>query len=205
MGKDYSNVMIPVFVSEDILSFERLFELTWTKLDRDYLGRTCDKEISFIVAADKENFFYAAQTTLSPDFDSDPIPGKYFEGLWTKDVASVFMRENASNQYQEFEISPNGAWWSMAFEKPRDRLLNQFRMPSAETIAMRIGDGWRAGFKMKRSELTINFDFKKGSALNFCAVLGQGPRTYMSYSIMPGEKPNFHQPTCFVPAMFVKI
>jgi hypothetical protein len=46
-------------------------------------------------------------------------PGNFLAELWRHDVAELFIADPASGRYFEFNLAPNGAWWSCEFTAPR--------------------------------------------------------------------------------------
>lgn len=204
MVRNYDNSMIPLLVFESRQTIDSLKSYCWTKLERNWNAEINQSGHKFLLARDPTNLFLLVDSSLVAICDETTTSGSYVEGLWTKDLAEVFIREDGSNSYQEFNLSPRGAWWSMLFGKPRDRLTDQFKMPNCQVVSEVRADGWFAGIQIEIASLSIRCKFQKGSALNVTAVYGENPRTYLSFVKLPGEKPNFHQPSVFAPVMLVE-
>ncbi len=61
--------------------------------------------------------------TARPLADRASFPAEGFvEGLWEHDVAEFFLLDRRRGTYQEYNLSPGGAWWAAAFSAPRVRL-----------------------------------------------------------------------------------
>ena len=102
-------------------------------------------------------------------------------GLWERDVGEFFlMAEDGS--YQEFNLSPTGAWWSARFRGHRD-FTREDQCPSVKTGSERSPEGWKAWMSV---ELQDVIQWKK---TNVCAILGG---RYFCTGHCDGGEPDFH-------------
>lgn len=105
----------------------------------------------------------------------------FVAGLWQKDVGEIFLIAQ-DGRYQEFNLSPTGAWWSARFRGYRDQEC-ECPCPSVRTTASRSRAGWRAQLSVSCSEI-IEWD-----RFQITAILGG---RYFSTGRCEGE-PDFHR------------
>lgn len=110
----------------------------------------------------------------------DEVEG-FVAGLWHKDVGEFFLIAE-DGRYQEFNLSPSGAWWSARFRGYRDQEC-ECPCPSVVTQAARSRSGWKASLTVLRSE---TIDWKR---FQVTAILDG---RYFSSGLCAGE-PDFHR------------
>lgn len=110
----------------------------------------------------------------------DEVVG-FVEGLWQRDVAEFFLI-GADGAYQEFNLSPTGAWWSARFRGYRDQEC-ECRCDSVVTTAARSRSGWKASLAVDVAEV-IGWE-----RFQITAILGG---RYFSTGLCAGE-PDFHR------------
>lgn len=105
----------------------------------------------------------------------------FVEGLWQRDVAEFFLVAN-NGSYQEFNLSPTGAWWSARFRSYRQQ---ECACPcsSVVTTAARSRSGWKASLSVAVGEVVAWQRFQ------VTAILGG---RYFSTGVCSGE-PDFHK------------
>jgi hypothetical protein len=130
------------------------------------------------------------------------------DGLWNRDVCEIFVAPNPaeSNEYFEFEVSPNGEWIDLKIHRLHDRRETDFNYNSGmETwakieigkVLMAIKIEWKAFGKIPQVK-----DVWKG---NLFRCVGSGTtRGYLAWSPTKTETPNFHVPEAFGKFEFVK-
>jgi alpha-galactosidase len=118
--------------------------------------------------------------------------------LWDRDVAEVFLQNDAQSDrnYSEIETSPNGDWIDLAISAAGHTDL-QSGMHARVTVdaAAKI---WTAEVALPMQALTASFDPKRPWRVNFFRVEGPEPnRFYSSWKPTNTERPNFHVPEAF--------
>lgn len=127
-------------------------------------------------------------------------------GLWERDVLELFIYEESEGKeqgetvkYQEFNLSPEGAWWSQAFENVH-QMLKSCQIESTypvKTCSEITQEGWRAALSVPLRSLAVKFDINT-VRINANAILGDGDsKQFLSFTKLPGNNPNFHQPSAF--------
>jgi hypothetical protein len=169
-----------------------LHGLPWQCFPHDWHGIPVPSSIgaAFRLASDGRWLRFEARAGTPP---SPPAPGEisgaFREELWTRDVAEVFLAEEGSTQYTEWNLSPHGAWWAQGFAAPRVRAPDFAPPDSVKTWHEHAPDlGWSAGILFP---LPPNADLES-LRINVTMILGNGPRRYFATAILPGATPDFH-------------
>lgn len=168
--------------------------------------------VRWALGKDSHALWFSCEVLAPPICDISHKAGEFIEGLWTTDVAEVFLQDAQSGEYQEFNVSPVGAWWSCSFSGYRKR-HTAFRKPATLCSAGVVEDArWEVVFGVRIDELSIRFDT---TTLVHVAVIsctqdserGEGsvvPRYFSSHPIR-GLEPDFHHPEVFQPYVIQEI
>ena len=134
-------------------------------------------------------------------------PGRFTPELWKHDVAELFLTDPTSGRYFEFNLSPNGAWWSCEFTAPRVRAEPvEIAFPEVATFAeLAPNGGWVAAMAIPRDLLEARLDFGAKSRLNVNFILGSPEQRFLSAVDLGGGEPDFHQPGKFGPVEFADV
>jgi hypothetical protein len=120
------------------------------------------------------------------------------DGLWHSTCFEMFLRNMADDGYCEFNFSPSSLWAVYHFQNYRNGML-AVEMPSEPEIRLERHD---AGFGLHvRVQLPAGL-CEAALEANFTAVIEtrDGMRSYWAIK-HAGEKPDFHDPGCFVVAL----
>ena len=140
--------------------------LIWGELDvpmlgltRDWHGAPVEPPAAFSLAMDERRLWFVAHHRRPAELHPQARPGDFQAGLWQYDVAELFIADPASGRYFEFNLAPNGAWWSCEFTAPRVREEEiDIAMPEVATFADMAPDGaWVAA-------MAIPLGFAAGTA-----------------------------------------
>lgn len=143
------------------------------------------------LATDNTFLFFGARFFPPYFYSPEHTPKTFCPGLWECDVAELFIKEPGSERYQEFNLSPTGAWWTQAFEKYRTPLPH--RPPTEVAISTRVTESFReVSLKLPLSELRINATVDSTSQLNLTAILGEHSREYFTFTKPCTDTPDFH-------------
>ena len=114
----------------------------------------------------------------------------FVEGLWEQDVAEFFISDRRTGHYQEFNLSPGGAWWSALFVAPRVRKDPQ---PESQAFGVRTEILWTATEWVGRLSFPQPDLFH--TAVNFTAITaGREGRRFYSLAALGSATPDFHRP-----------
>lgn len=194
-----------------MMIFKNSRPLVWGELDVPLLGITKDlagvpvePPAAFCLATDPQHLWFIANHRKPARIHPQARPAAFQAELWKYDVAELFLADPASGRYFEFNLAPNGAWWSCEFTAPRVRADEaEIAMPEVATFSEMAADGsWLAAMAIPLDLLRARVDFGSGSRLNVTMILGSPQQRFLSaVDLGPGE-PDFHQPQRFAPAEF---
>lgn len=186
--------------------------LEWGGLDlplfgvaRDWYGRESTPQAGFCVAVDSRRLWFVASHGKAARLHPAARPGRFTPELWKHDVAELFLTDPTSGRYFEFNLAPNGAWWSCEFTGPRVRAEQvEIAFPEVATFAELAPDGgWVAALAIPRDLLEARLDFGERTRLNVAFILGSPEQRFLSAVDLGGGAPDFHRPEKFGPLVFV--
>jgi hypothetical protein len=168
--------------------------------------------VKWALAKDSQALWFACEVLAPPLCDTRYKAGEFIEGLWTTDVAEFFLQDAHSGEYQEFNISPVGAWWSCSFSEYRKRYA-AFKKPATFCCqGFAESNRWEVVFGVRIDGLSIRFD--AGTLVHVAVVScsregarGEGdvvPKYFSSHPIR-GLEPDFHHPEVFQPYVIKEI
>lgn len=186
-------------------------QLVWGELDvplfglmKDLAGTPLDVPAVFSLVADPQHLWFVANHRKPALIHPLARPGRFQAELWRHDVAELFLADPVSGRYFEFNLAPNGAWWSCEFTAPRVRAEEvEIAMPEVATFSEMAPDGsWVAAMALPVDLLKARLDFGTGTRLNVTMIL-ESPRQRFLSAVNLGEgEPDFHQPDRFSQAAF---
>lgn len=188
--------MLPIYVSQKILSISDLSKFPSFKIQNGWLSGQDNQPPEFTLAVDPQNFLFSFHANSKPRHNSEK-QGAFVSGLWNYDVAEIFLKDDDSDSYQEFNLSPSGAWWTQCFESYRKPSSQKTNQEQVQTFSEINKDNWEVGIIIPKNILGINCSFSENSKANICAILGQNPRNYFSYNSVTSNKPDFHEESNF--------
>ena len=145
-----------------------------------------------------EYLMYAGEVEGVPEFDTGYETGQFVEGLWTQNCLELFIAEQGSSRYQEFNLAPGGAWWTCSFSDVRQREAQQRKPSGVVTLQQREAGFWRAALRVPLSELAVRLTPDE-TRFNLTAIVGsQSAQSFRSFADIKTSKPDFHQPKFFV-------
>jgi len=180
--------------------------LTWGNLDvplfgltKDLLGETLDPPAAFSVVADPVHLWLIANHRKPARIHPLARPGRFQAELWRHDVAELFLSDPTSGRYLEFNLAPNGAWWSCEFTAPRERADEaDIAMPEVATFSEMSADGtWVAAMAIQLDLLRARIDFGPRTRLNVTMILESPDQRFLSAADLGPGEPDFHQPDRF--------
>ena len=176
----------------------QVFDLGATALANDWDGKQVSTPLSLIIAISPSHIYFGATRNASATILHDASLGAFVEGLWNADVAELFIKDDETDAYQEFNLAPNGAWWSARFGSYRmqdkSAKINQSAVQTYQHIEKTM---WRAAIKIPRDSLVVQCVFNEKSRANVCGIFGATTRSYLSFAKANSPSPDFHLPELF--------
>ena len=177
---------------------EALFENAAFAATSDWFESPLPFPLSFIFALSPAAVFFGARIQTPAFSAPGSRKGEFVERLWEHDVIELFLLDDNGTAYQEFNLAPNGAWWTEGFESYRKPQSPQAKQSTPMSIVSEIDNGETyAWMSYPRSELAVHFSGSERSRANLCAILGKDSRRYVSYHHPAQPKPDFHLEACF--------
>ena len=181
--------------------------LHWGALDlglfgiqNDWLGNPLDVPAAFGLAIDHGSFWFVASRRKPALLHPDARPGKFTPELWKYDVAEFFLKHPESGRYLEFNLAPNGAWWSAEFTAPRVRAHEEdLEVPGVKTYAELSPDGsWLTAASIPLEVLQARFGFGSESLINVTFIVDSPEQKFLTATPAPeGADPDFHRADLF--------
>ena len=127
------NLWVHRFLSEG--SFAGLQAMPVQELSTDWDGKLVKPALYFALAADTQALWFLARRKAKAFVHPEGQAGCFQPELWRYDVAEWFLCHPKTGAYWEFNLSPNGAWWSQGFSAPRVPDLEWGQLEGVETSA----------------------------------------------------------------------
>jgi hypothetical protein len=187
--------------------------LIWGELDvplfglaKDLDGILLQEPATFSLVVDAQHLWFIASHRKSARLHPQARPGRFQAELWRHDVAELFLFDPVSGRYFEFNLAPNGAWWTCEFIAPRVRAdLAEIAMPEVATFSELSADGsWVAAMAIPVDLLKARLNFGNETHVNVTMILESPEQKFISATDLGTGEPNFHQPgqfpkICFQP------
>ncbi|MGJ8697849.1 MAG: hypothetical protein ACSHYF_16140 [Verrucomicrobiaceae bacterium] len=161
-------------------------------LKSDWFGASSCHLPRFQCLLSPTHFHFLAGDQITPVIHPDARPGKFQLELWKFDLAEFFLA-SPDGSYLEFNLAPNGSWWSSFFNSPRNP-LDLPPLHGVETVAKIFPSGWRAMASIPLHQLPPLTDAR----LNVTFILGSPRQRFFTAAPLPGAEPDFHQPDHFL-------
>ncbi len=169
----------------------------WNDFTTDWYGRPPHHSARFSVSLDGDRLLYRFEADKAAECDTSLQTRQFVEGLWEQDVAELFIMA-PSGRYQEFNLSPTGAWWCATFSDYREReaVLSNLRV---ETSARRDETRWSVQLSLRLRDLVVLEGLDVRHALwNVTAILSPRDPEYLSWGRKNEYPPDFHRTDIFL-------
>lgn len=176
-------------------------------LDKDVHGTPLQVPAAFSVVMDPRYLWFIANHRKPAQIHPRARPGAFQAELWRYDVAEIFLADASGGRYFEFNLAPNGAWWSCEFTAPRVRADEvEIAMPEVATFSEMSADGaWLAAMALPLDLLRARLHFGPQSLMNVTMILESPLQKFISAAELGSGPPDFHQPGRFPRVNFVPL
>jgi len=195
-----------IFTSPDPLQWGAL-DVPLMGLTKDWHGAPLQVAAGFSLVMDARRLWFIAHHRKAADLHPQARPGMFLAGLWRHDVAELFLADPVSGRYFEFNLAPNGAWWSCEFTAPRVRAEEMdIAMPEVATFSDMAPDGaWIAAMAIPLDLLRARLDFGPQTRVNVAFVVDSPDQKFVSAADLGAGDPDFHRPGNFPQATFAPL
>lgn len=175
-------------------------------IERDWYEEKLDTPIAFALAADQQNLWFIASHSKQPYIHPEAKPGAFQPELWQYDVAEFFLLDEDNGNYLEFNLAPNGAWWSCEFAAQRQPASNKnLPLDGVQTYSSDIDEGgWLVAASIPLDILKSKFNFGDKSKMNVTFIINSPSQQFYSAAKLSATTPDFHLPKDFKQVTFFK-
>jgi hypothetical protein len=176
-------------------------------LDKNLSGLPLRAAAAFSLVTDTQHLWFIANHRQPAFMHPKARPGVFQTELWRYDVAELFLADPVSGRYFEFNLAPNGAWWTAEFTAPRVRAdTEEIAMPEVATFSEIAADGsWLAAMAIPLNLLRARLDFGSKTCVNVAMILESPASKFISATDLGLGEPDFHQPQRFPPIHFTPL
>ena len=176
-------------------------------LETDWHGVPLEPPAAYALVTDEHRLWFIVHHRRAARLHPLARPGRFQADLWRHDVAELFLADPVSGRYFEFNLAPNGAWWSCEFTAARVRAeAIDIVMPEVATFSDLAADGaWVAAMAVPLDLLRARLDFGPRTRANVALILGSPDRVFVSAADLGGGIPDFHQPQRFPEVVFAPL
>lgn len=187
--------------------------LRWGELDvalfgvaKDWYGEALKQPVAFGFAVDQDYLWFVAAHQQAALVHPLARPGQFQPELWKFDVAEFFIVNPETGRYLEFNLAPNGAWWSAFFTAPRVRENEQdTELEGVATYAELAPDGgWTTAAAIPLHVLKNELNFGDATKMNATFIVNSDDQKFLTAADLGNGEPNFHQPDKFKKVTFFK-
>jgi len=183
---------VPITCSKQNLTFEKLKQLNQSSITNDWYGNQLDYDWSFCFAKDPAKLFFLAQSNCPVALKPAAQPGQFVKGLWEYTVAEFFLFDSQNNRYQEFNVSPNGSWWSCCFSSCRAELQEASSLKdSVKVFTESTKQYWLAGLAIPIGGLFL--PWSPNLRVQTCGVIKSDQDLYLANNNAPSLEADFHR------------
>lgn len=163
-------------------------------LAHDWFDQPVSPALEYAFVLEEEALvFYAARQAPSMVHPQGQL-GVFQEELWKYDAAEFFLSTPDGSRYMEFNLAPNGAWWSCIFSGPRVVDACNPALEGVECHAHRDGQAWSCSARIPLDYLKkLGLDPKK-SRLALCSILNSPQQIFLTTAEPREGQPDFHTP-----------
>ncbi len=168
----------------------------WQQLTHEWYGKPLLPACEFRFHLTADALVFAARRAAPALLHPESATGKFQELLWKYDTAEFFVATMEGDRYMEFNLAPNGAWWSAAFTGPR--VVNETvpAVPQGVTATGRATDaGWEAEASIPLAYLAL-MGIEPGKApcrLAAAAILESPAQLFLTTATDTSGVPDFHR------------
>jgi hypothetical protein len=172
-------------------------ELHGTLIPATWSGQKITHPVRYLFWVDDTHFHFLASDKTGPGLlHPESKPSEYQEDLWKYDAAEFFLLSADRSRYLEFNLGPNGSWWSSAFIRPRVAAPGEpTPIPDVTTSARQDKDRWQASIPLPW--LNSNYGFGTKTALNATFILKSPKQIFLTGGKLGNGEPDFHRPDHF--------
>ncbi len=189
---------VPIVFAQKHPSLDAIDSLG-TLISSDWSGRKIPRPVKYLFWVSHTHFHFLAKDENGPGLcHPGSQPQQYQSGLWKYDVAEFFLLSSDRSRYLEFNLGPNGSWWTSSFTKPRQPSPGEpTPIPEVATSARQDTHSWQAMASIPLPWLITHYGFGKDTTLNATFILKSPDQIFLTAGDLGPGDPDFHRPDRF--------
>lgn len=189
-----------VYTSSGDLSVYDARALPRTSKETCWNGSALPHPLSWSVAVDPRAVWFVCSLPGGAVCTTQTSHAQFVEGLWNEDVAELFIK-GEDGSYQELNLAPSGAWWSMTLSEYRKR-RSEPKRPQLLSISTSLeGNRWEVVAAFDRE--TFEVPLLPSSRIHVSGMWYRPEPCYLSSHPPKGVEPDYHHAECFRSVSFV--
>lgn len=167
----------------------------WQTISHEWYGKDVAPGLEYTFELTREYLCFRARRAKAAMVHPDGRSGQFQAELWRYDAAEFFITTPDGERYMEFNLSPNGAWWTCVFSAPRvaDETCTDWR-PEVKAKGESGADGWESEAYIPLAALAeIGIDPRK-ARLATCSILESPEQIFLTTAKECDCEPDFHRP-----------
>ncbi len=169
----------------------------WQTIPCEWFGSAVEPPFEFRFHLTETELVFSARRRTPALLHPEAQEGKFQELLWKYDTAEFFIVSPGQERYLEFNLAPNGAWWSAVFTDPRVVDPTVPAVP-AGVIARGHADaaGWECEARLPLASLA-EMGLTPATApcrIAAAAILNSPEQIFLTTATDTSGKPDFHHP-----------
>ena len=186
--------MLPIYSFSRALDYSTLESLPSFSFKKDWYGRPLQNAPSFVLASDPTNLWFYASWAAEPAYDAALECGQFMADLWKRDTAEFFLCEDGSARYQEFNLSPAGAWWTCVlkdYRKPEEP--GKHSLPRVNCLSHVKGGKWMSAIAVERETIAVRASLTEVSRANVSFIADSPHYRFITWAGLSAAQPDFHK------------
>ncbi len=162
-------------------------------LTREWFGRELDPALEFVFLIEGDELVFQFSRKAPALIHPEAQLGCFQEFLWKYDTAEFFIAKPDCSRYLEFNLSPNGSWWSMIFTDPRvvdERALQITPNFCSSTCG---DDAWSCSARIPLADLVAMDLDPRTSRMAVCSILESPEQVFLTSADKMEGVPDFHR------------
>ncbi len=167
----------------------------WQKLSCEWHGQSVEPPCEFRFCLTPDALLFSARRAAPALLHPEAREGAFQEELWRYDTAEFFITSTGGERYLEFNLAPNGAWWSAVFTDPRVVDPTVPAVPGGVIARGKTDDaGWQCEVQIPLVSLAEMGIFPGTSRMAATAILGSPNQIFLTTATDTSGCPDFHHP-----------
>ena len=166
------------------------------QLCKEWYGNSMEPPYSFSMQLTAGGRVFRAARAAAASVHPEAREGEFREELWKYDAAEFFISTPSGDQYMEFNLSPNGAWWAAVFCAPRQVApgYEGWIPAGVQATGSSNSEGWSCRALIPTAALEQVGISPADCKLAAAAILKSPEQVFLTTALPCNTQPDFHRP-----------